>query len=708
MPARTDRGPVRSAVQSALVVDRSAIVPVTGAVTAVSVVVLFALGLARAAPATTSGLALGALFVGLAARIAGPRLAASALLGDAVGLAVSAFVGCATAGAPWLHAVALVAWCFAGGFAVVLGPARSTVGIQAVMAIVIFGRAPESLRSSTTIAVAVLLGGALQTAVQVVVRLPAGLGPQRALTAQAFCELAAAARDGVVRRGAAVASTVDRGVRELGSNGGLVRSDSQALRGLLDEARRMRLELIGFDGLAARLDPDGPTARTVAAVRASFAEALEQVAGWTAPDAVAARRREGLRPPAEFERALGDLRDGTDPDAAADELRPGLVAHVEALAGQLRASFRLVGQVTGSARLTFRPTGRSRRRAIGSAAPIRRTLAGQLTWSSAAFRHAVRLAVVVPALDVSLQQSGLARSYWVPLSAAVVLRPDFASTMARGVARVAGSALGVGVIGAIVGGLHPSTTWLVLLVTVTSWGTFTFTQANYAIGVVFLTGLVLLLAGAGHVATLAIAAERLVDSVVGGSVALLAYLAWPTWSTTAVPQALAHLVGAARRYLVPVFTALGSGTAPDPDRMLEAGAALRRSLVDADAAVGRSVAEPSSRRADPTASGGVLEALRRLAWAAHGIRTELPLPPMPGSGAYATALDVCLADLESRLAGEPARDAPPMLRPAFLRLEADCRSDRRLSAALVQLDELTNSVDTADELAGRGTLGTDG
>src|SRR5664280_2898661 len=149
VPESTARHPMHDAVRSAIRLDASLVAPVAGAVTAVPVTVLFALG-----------------------------------------LAVSALVGSACAGVGWLHISTLVVWCFVGGLVVALGPARSVVGIQGVMAIIIFGRAPHSVGASVALAVAVLVGGAVQTAVQLVVRVPFGLRPQRRATALVYRQLA--------------------------------------------------------------------------------------------------------------------------------------------------------------------------------------------------------------------------------------------------------------------------------------------------------------------------------------------------------------------------------------------------------------------------------------------------------------------------------------------------------------------------------------
>ena len=48
--------------------------------------------------------------------------------------------------------------------------------------------------------------------------------------------------------------------------------------------------------------------------------------------------------------------------------------------------------------------------------------------------------------------------------------------------------------------------------------------------------------------TTGIVVDRLVDSLIGGAIALGAYLLWPTWSERDAEQSLAHLAEAQREY----------------------------------------------------------------------------------------------------------------------------------------------------------------
>ena len=251
---------VRRTVRDAVRIDRSLITPVAGAITAVPVVLFYGLGVAFWSPGDTSSLALGALFVGLAARLNGPRLAPSAMVADAVGLSVSALVAGLTAGSLWLHVGTLVVWCFIGGLMVALGPGRSVIGVHGVMALIVFGRAPRSVAESVTMGLLVLAGGLTQTGIQVVVRVPIGLRPQRRATAEVFRSLASGYGDRTGAWSASTARAIDTATLTLRPAALIVRRDAEALRGMVDEARRIRLELVTIEGLSRRL-PDSPTTR---------------------------------------------------------------------------------------------------------------------------------------------------------------------------------------------------------------------------------------------------------------------------------------------------------------------------------------------------------------------------------------------------------------------------------------------------------------
>ena len=70
-------------------------------------------------------------------------------------------------------------------------------------------------------------------------------------------------------------------------------------------------------------------------------------------------------------------------------------------------------------------------------------LIANLSFDSTVFSHAVRMAVCLPLATPSGAVSGLQRTYWIPMTIAIVLKPDFTSTFARGVLRIGGTMAGL-------------------------------------------------------------------------------------------------------------------------------------------------------------------------------------------------------------------------------------------------------------------------
>ena len=82
-------------------------------------------------------------------------------------------------------------------------------------------------------------------------------------------------------------------------------------------------------------------------------------------------------------------------------------------------------------------------------------------------RHALRLAVVASIGEVVAQASGLPHGYWIVLTILIVLRPDYASTIYRGVQRAGGTVIGAGLGVATALLLHVDTAVLVAAVGLT-------------------------------------------------------------------------------------------------------------------------------------------------------------------------------------------------------------------------------------------------
>jgi uncharacterized membrane protein YccC len=223
---------------------------------------------------------------------------------------------------------------------------------------------------------------------------------------------------------------------------------------------------------------------------------------------------------------------------------------------------------------------------------------------SPAGRHAVRLALIVPATELLAEHVPLQRGYWIVVAAAAVLRPDFGATFTRGAERMAGTCVGVLLAGLVAVALHPTGWATVALVGILAWAAYSVFPASFAAGIVFLTGMIVFLLDAVSPDSLATAADRGLDTIVGGTIALIAYALWPTWSSMPARQALVDLVDAQRAYLRVVIGSVRDGVAVPEDQLGRLARRARLAWTNAEATIERSLTEPSTRRSTSSRRAG--------------------------------------------------------------------------------------------------------
>ena len=146
----------------------------------------------------------------------------------------------------------------------------------------------------------------------------------------------------------------------------------------------------------------------------------------------------------ELEAARQDGAFATDDPATAI-----LERRLAALAGQLRAVAVLAPAAAHSGGLRSRRPHRAIDRPLRQLRQDLWQLRADLNWESPIGRHAVRVAVVVPAAELIARQLPLSRGYWMVVAAAAVLRPEYGATFTRGAERALGTVLGAGLAGLI-------------------------------------------------------------------------------------------------------------------------------------------------------------------------------------------------------------------------------------------------------------------
>jgi uncharacterized membrane protein YccC len=479
------------------------------------------------------------------------------------------------------------------------------------------------------------------------------------------------------------------------------------LRSLVSEGLRMRVELTAIHALIARR-PSGaadPPREEVTEMLARTAGILELIARAIETDRPAA---DALPADTKQLSAQADgLVRGREADASP------LARRLSALAGQLRAAAALaISAGEGGSlrdRRPQRPANRPRELLAAAYAQVR----ANASLESPAGRHAVRLAVVVLIAELASRHLPLQRGYWMVVAAATTLRPEFGATFTRGTERAVGTTAGVGLAGAIAVGLHPAGGVTIVLVGLLAWAGYAVFPASFAVGFAFITAVVVFLLNAISPDTLAIAWARLLDTLVGGCIGLVAYAVWPTWSNVSARQALANLVAAHRSYLGAILVAIRLGRRAEESEMRPLARRARLARTNAEATVARSLSEPQTRRIDAEESQGVLAVLRRLVQAAHVLRLDVeedrPRAPLPEVEPLARGLDLVLSTAEATLRARPdERPSPrdlPDLRARYLAFEQTVPDDYEGDAEglLVELDEI---VDAANGLAEQLELGS--
>src|SRR5260221_11277313 len=126
----------------------------------------------------------------------------------------------------------------------------------------------------------------------------------------------------------------------------------------------------------------------------------------------------------------------------------------------------------------------------------------------------------------------------------LVSNPEFAVTFTRGVLRVTGTILGLLLATALFHFLPIHVATEIILI-----GVFTFLMrwigpANYGVFAVMISALVVLLLTINGVSPKEVILARGLNTAVGGVLALLAYLAWPTWERSRVGDNVAAERGA--------------------------------------------------------------------------------------------------------------------------------------------------------------------
>ncbi len=550
--------------------------------------------------------AFGAFGVGFGSFQGAYRSRAIPMLLATLSMALSVYVG-SRSGQSMAMAVLLVGlWGFAGGLLVALGQAASFVGLQAVLAFILARGLPPDVGSAAAPALFVLGGGLIQTLLVVLIwplrRFPA----ERRSLAAVYRSLAAYAAAMPGQDAPPEPHTLAGTLSPLADPQPFATSSEMfGFQALLDEAERIRAGLASLAFHQKRLVDLNPFC--AGAVSAMTAQVLAEIAA-----ALAEGRKPNSVPG--VAQSLAECATALLP---AIRIEP-FIAHLDAAwrtAGLLAADPKGLAHVDET--ISRRQSGRFLRDAL-------MTLRANLSFDSTAFRHALRLAATVSVGQAIAVAFELPRGHWVPFTVAVMLKPDFHDTFAASLARVGGTALGAAAAVALALLVGPGLASSLLIILVFAWSANALASVNPVVFAVCLTGYVVFLLSLVGEPSGGVALARIMNTGIGGTLALCAYIMWPTWSARGMRDVLATMLDKQAVYLGALLTAYIDPRAADLKKLDDLRTSTRRARSNAEAVIEKTFAEPYGRPPiGQRTAMGTLAANRRLALAALALRAGL-------------------------------------------------------------------------------------
>ncbi|WP_138731565.1 FUSC family protein [Modestobacter excelsi] len=291
----------------------------------------------------------------------------------------------------------------------------------------------------------------------------------------------------------------------------------------------------------------------------------------------------------------------------------------------------------------------------------------------------VRLTLCMTVAEVARQLLPIERPYWVLLTVAIVLKPDYGSVFTRAVQRGAGTLLGV-LIGSLLLTFLSRDAWVLLPLAIAAGALPWARNGSFGLFSVFQTPFIILLLDLATPSGAQLVGARLVDTLIGcGIVLVVGYLLWPQTWRAPLDDALRGATLALDRFIEAAFT-------EGPVETRRARRASYRALTELQTQLQRRLAEPPPISTRAAAWWPVIVQLERtsdaVTAAVIAMRSGEPVP-------------------------EPAQVA--VLRKAVAQLEEDLRAHRVPDDAEIDaegvLAPVAREVDAARRLVRETTPG---
>lgn len=264
------------------------------------------------------------------------------------------------------------------------------------------------------------------------------------------------------------------------------------------------------------------------------------------------------------------------------------------------------------------------------------------------------------------------------MTVVLVLRSDFITTFTRGIARLAGTLLGAVLTTLLVVALAPSKPLLVAIIGIAAYLMYSTLYANYAIFSVAVTTAVVFLLSFTSPQTLISAANRAIDTVIGGALALLIYALWPTWEQKRVPAHIAKRFETQGHYVNALMQLYANPGRKPSDELERRHMESRLARSNAIGSVQRALQEPETSRLVAELAEGLLGAADNISRSTLTLEAYLhdnpPQAALPEIAALGKQVDQAMSELAAVLLDRQQVKALPDLQESLRKLQVAARA----------------------------------
>ncbi|MEU9057760.1 FUSC family protein [Streptomyces sp. NPDC048430] len=532
---------LKETARSGLTIERRRLEPLIALRGAAGLALVVGVSLVLFGPVIAAGSAFGAYQAAIATFQRSWRPRPVLALVSGASLAVSTFVGYVTVSHTLLFLALLLLWTFSSGLAWAAGPTGGIIAGSNVAIMLVTITLPTSVADAAAHAAMMAFGGLVQAAL--IVLFPVRRwGAQRDALADALegeADYARRLRHDPVAPFDPVPLMTARNAAAVTPR--QARRRPADLHGARGVAERLRPVLASLADPALGVPAEGPErywAREILGAAGSLLDSAARAVRTGDPVRLDETALSVLKSPDTEVILTGP------PRRAADRLT-SLLADVIEIAEGTGTDDRTPGEPLVSHRR--RPT------LLKLVPVVLLSMRRELRRGSTILRHAERVSVVTAAGYLIGLALPFGHGYWAPMTAVMVMRPEFTHTYSRSVGRFMGTVLGVAVATGIVQVAHPNAELSAVLAVLCAALMYLLMRTGYAVGQVCASAYVVFLLGMAGDDWSQTVPERVVLTLLGGLLAMVSYAIYPAWETPRLRDRLATWVITDGRYAATVL-----------------------------------------------------------------------------------------------------------------------------------------------------------